>query len=79
VEWIEQLQRDLGAPVLQFAQQNYILLLMVGIVAVVWLVGGSTGNGGLSFGFFFGGDSNDDGDSDGGGDGGGGDGGGGGD
>jgi hypothetical protein len=76
VEWIEQLQRDLGGPVLQFAQQNYIVLLMVGIVAVVWLVG-SSGHGGWSFSFFFGGDSNDDGDSSS--DGGGGDGGGGGD
>ncbi len=77
MDWIEQLQRDLGGPVLQFAQKNYILLLMVGIVAVVWLFGSSTGNGGWPFGLFSAGDSNDDGDS--GSDGGGGDGGGGGD
>ena len=74
MEWIEEIQRSLGEPVLNFAQQNHILLIITGLVAAKWFFG-SGGSGGWSLGFIFGGDSNDDSDS--GGDSGGGDGGGG--
>jgi hypothetical protein len=77
VAWLEEIQRDLGGPVVAFAQQHWIFLLIAGVIAFVLLFGSSRGEGGISVWFGFGGDS--DSDSDGGGDGGGGDGGGGGD
>jgi hypothetical protein len=74
--WIEEIQRSVGEPVVAFAQQHWIFLLIAGLIAVAWLFGSSSGNGGVSVGVWFGGS---DGDSDGGDSGGGGDGGGGGD
>ncbi len=73
--WIEEIQRGLGEPVLAFAQQHWIFLLIAGFIAFMWLFGANRGEGGTSVWFGFGGDS----DTDGSGDGGGGDGGGGGD
>ncbi len=77
MEWIEQLQRDLGGPVLQFAQQNWLLLLVAAALGAFWLFGGSfAGRGEANFIL---GDSESESGGDGVGDGGGGDGGGGGD
>ena len=74
--WLEELQRSLGEPVIAFALEHWIFLLIAGFIAVAWLFSSSQGQGGISVWFGFGGDNDSDGD--GGGDGGGGDGGGGG-
>jgi hypothetical protein len=79
VGWIEEIQRSLGEPVLAFAQEHWIFLLIAGFIAFMWLYGSNRGGGGIGVWFGFGGDRGDDGNSDDGGDGGGGDGGGGGD
>jgi hypothetical protein len=40
MEWIEQVQRDLGGPVVAFAAENWILLVVVSIVGAWWLYNG---------------------------------------
>ena len=42
MDWIEQLQRDLGAPVVDFALANWLLLVAAALGAW-WLFGGSLG------------------------------------
>jgi hypothetical protein len=80
MEWIEEIQRSLGAPVVAFAQSNWLILLLIGAVAMLWVFGRFSSRGDGSAGVFFSfGDSDDGADGDSGGDGGGGDGGGGGD
>jgi uncharacterized membrane protein YgcG len=73
VAWIEEIQRELGGPVVAFALQHWIFLLVAGALAVLWLFGSLSDRAGAGGILWFGGS---DGDSD---DGGGGDGGGGGD
>ena len=83
MQWIEEVQRSLGAPVVAFAQANWLILLIIGAVAMLWFFGGFTGrraDGSISAFLVFGvGDDSSDSDGDSGDDGGGGDGGGGGD
>lgn len=44
MEWIDQLQRDLGGPVLAFAQEHWIVLAAIVGIGVWWLIsGGSLG------------------------------------
>jgi hypothetical protein len=37
--WIEEIQRSVSEPVLAFTQQNWMLLLIVAVIAVMWLFG----------------------------------------
>lgn len=72
MEWITEVQRTLGAPVVAFAQENWVFFLVVGGLAVLWLFSSAARSGGVSVGVGIGGD-NASGDGDGGGGDGGGD------
>lgn len=55
MEWIEQIQRQLGSPVVAFMSDNWGIMLVVAAVAVFWFLGGDTGrrkpsDGGFIFG-----------------------------
>lgn len=55
MEWIEDVQRQLGAPVVAFMSDNWGIMLVVAAVAVFWFVGDGSwhrrsGDGGLMFG-----------------------------
>jgi hypothetical protein len=73
MEAIERLQVELGAPVVSFAQQNWLVIAVICALVVFYFIG-TSGNASVSL--WLGNDESSDGD---GGDSGGGDGGGGGD
>jgi hypothetical protein len=69
MEWIEQIQRDLGAPVVRFAIDNWIILSIVAFLGVLWAIRGGTFGVTATSGLVVG--ESDSSDSGGGGDGGG--------
>jgi hypothetical protein len=61
--WIEEIQRSLGEPVLAFALQHWLFLLVAGAIAGAWLFGSLSDRTGGEVTLGFGsGDSNSDGD-----------------
>lgn len=73
MEWVEQIQRDLGGQFTAFLAGNWPLLAFVGLLAVLWLYRSSTGGQVYAGGdlVFDDSDHGSDEDGDGGGDGGG--------
>lgn len=70
MEWIEQVQRDLGGPVVAFAADNWIIFLIIAIIGGWWFYFGTLSRTVVEGEIVLGGEAESSG-SDGGGDGGG--------